>query len=104
MKVGLANVRPSASVLVIGCLGFLIWAAVAALWSSTANAVPAAPGEITLEQPDGTTIEARLFGDEFNNGFETTEGYTIVLNPETEAYEYAEEDVEGELQPSGTRA
>jgi M6 family metalloprotease-like protein len=104
MKVGLANVRPSASVLVIGCLGFLIWAAVAVLWSSTANAVPAAPGEITLEQPDGTTIEARLFGDEFNNGFETTEGYTIVRNPETEAYEYAEEDAEGELQPSGTSA
>ena len=43
------------------------------------EASPAAPVEFELIQPDGTTIfTAHQWGDEWNNGVETLEGYTII--------------------------
>jgi M6 family metalloprotease-like protein len=41
-------------------------------------AAPAAPIDQTLTQPDGTTFTARQWGDEWQNGFETISGYTIL--------------------------
>ena len=99
-----AKVSLSGSVLAIFCLGLLIWVATAALWSSSANAVPAAPVEITLEQPNGEAFKAKQFGDEFDNGLETAKDYTVVRNPQTKAYEYAKKGAGGELEPSGKRA
>ena len=42
------------------------------------SASPAAPIDLTLTQPDGSTFTARQWGDEWSNGFETIEGYTIL--------------------------
>ena len=49
------------------------------LFTGRAEASPAAPIEFTLTQPDGkTSFLARQWGDEWNNGVETSEGYSIV--------------------------
>ena len=46
-----------------------------------AQAKPARRGIIHLEQPDGTTIEARLFGDAFYHYYTTADGqYQLTLN------------------------
>ena len=86
-----------------GCLSLLVWVAAATLWSATANAVPAAPGTFELKQPGGKTFTARLFGDEWNNGVETREGFTIVRNREIGAWEYAVKGPRGGLEPSGKK-
>jgi M6 family metalloprotease-like protein len=41
-------------------------------------AIPAPPDEHTLTQPDGTSFNATQWGAEYNHGWETTKGYTIV--------------------------
>lgn len=43
--------------------------------AATAKAVPAYPGWQTKTQPDGTTIEVRLVGDEYYHYWETRDGY-----------------------------
>ncbi|MFI3297049.1 MAG: M6 family metalloprotease domain-containing protein [bacterium] len=43
-------------------------------------AVPAKPGAIEIVQPDGTTLEILLFGDENFNYVTTTDGYLIKQN------------------------
>jgi M6 family metalloprotease-like protein len=91
----------SIRVVSLGCLSFLLWVALATLWSSTADAAPAAPIEITLKQPGGETFPAQQFGDEWNNGFETPSGFTIVRDSETGTWEYAVEGPRGGLEPSG---
>jgi M6 family metalloprotease-like protein len=43
------------------------------------EASPAAPIDIPITQPDGkTTFIARQWGDEWNHGFETAEGFSII--------------------------
>ena len=59
-------------------LGALFALFLAAGLVTTALAAPAAPIDITLTQPDGSTFIARQWGDEWSNGFETLEGYTII--------------------------
>lgn len=71
--------------------------------ASVALAVPAAPMVRTLSNPDGTTIQARQWGDEWYHGWETLEGYTIVKD-ELGFWCYAEPDVERGLVPSPVRA
>ena len=41
-------------------------------------AAPAAPIDVILTQPDGATFTARQWGDEWLNGYETAEGYTVL--------------------------
>jgi M6 family metalloprotease-like protein len=49
------------------------------LFTGRAEASPAAPLDIPLTQPDGTTtFVAFQWGDEWNHGYETAEGYTIL--------------------------
>ena len=95
----------SIRVVALGCLSFLLWVAVATLWSSTADAAPAAPIEITLKQPGGKAFSAQPFGDEWNNGFETPSGFTIVRDRESAresgTWEYAVKGPRGGLEPSG---
>jgi len=43
-----------------------------------AHADPAIREPQWLEQPDGTRFQARLWGDEFSNGWDTLEGYSIL--------------------------
>jgi len=84
------------------------WAASAALWLALclaavpwAHAGPASPQPIQLAQPDGTTIQAVMRGDEFQGWMETADGYTIVKNPHSRFYEYAAQSLNGQLLPSG---
>jgi len=90
--------------LAIGCISLLVWVVVSALWSSSAGAAPAAPVEVTLEQPGGKTFAAKPWGDEWTNGFETTKGFTVVRSRESGAWEYAVEGPEGGLKASGEKA
>jgi len=56
--------------------------------------------KIVLEQPDGKSIIAYIYGDEYYRRIETEEGYTIVLNEKTGYIEFAVKK-EGWLIPSG---
>jgi M6 family metalloprotease-like protein len=66
----------------------------------TAHASPPNPSVIILVQPDGSTFEARIWGDEWLNGMETLEGYTIVRDPGTRFWVYAVRGPSGELVPA----
>lgn len=48
--------------------------AVAGVGTLVAEAIPARKGVLTIPQPDGTTIEARLHGDEFHHYYTTPDG------------------------------
>jgi len=50
---------------------------------------------IPYTQPDGTSIVLFGQGDEFYADFETLDGYTVVFNPQTKAYEYADLSADG---------
>jgi M6 family metalloprotease-like protein/uncharacterized repeat protein (TIGR02543 family) len=54
-------------------------------------AAPYGPEGMPIEwtQPDGTKLELRVFGDEFYGRTETLDGYTVVFDPATEAYQFA---------------
>ena len=50
----------------------------AGMFFDSVSAAPAAPIEHPLFQPDGSSFRARQWGDEWSNGFETMDGYTIL--------------------------
>jgi M6 family metalloprotease-like protein len=77
-------------------------AGVAALvLASSALATPADPNVVkTLRQPDGTTIQVHLWGDEFIHGYETLGGYTLAYDAKDKTWKYAERDARGRLKPS----
>ena len=75
----------------------LLWAV---LFTSPAFAVPAAPTTHALTQPDGWTFDARQWGDEWNHGWETTEGYTILRDEASRYWVYAVRDDTGKLMKS----
>jgi M6 family metalloprotease-like protein len=51
--------------------------------------------KIPFTQPDGTEIELWGEGDEFYAVFETLDGYTVVFDPQTKAYHYAQRSADG---------
>lgn len=61
-----------------------------------AGAAPADPRVRPLVQPDGTTFPARLWGDEYLNGFETSAGYTVVRDADGR-WAFARADAGGDL-------
>lgn len=65
--------------------------------------VPAYPGPITVTQPDGSSLEIRLFGDEYHHIAKTPDGYTLLRN-KADVYEYAKLDNSGDLVLSGVAA
>lgn len=67
--------------------------------ASPVQAGPPAPVNTPLSQPDGSTIQARQWGDEWQHGYETLDGYTIVPDPSTQLWVYAQE-VDGALVPA----
>ncbi len=80
---------------------FLLTMLVIALASLTA--IPATPNPISYRQPDGSTLEMNLRGDEFVNWGETLDGYTILSNQD--GYKvYAELDENGNIYPGNVRA
>lgn len=73
------------------------------LGSAVAHASPAAPGERTFTQPDGTMITLTAWGDEFLSGYETLDGHTVLRTSEDAFFEYAERGADGRLVASGHR-
>lgn len=46
------------------------------------KAVPAHPGTSKIQQPDGTYVAIRLYGDEWQHYHATSDGYTVIQNPQ----------------------
>lgn len=65
--------------------------------------VPAYPGLITAEQPDGTTISFYLHGDEHFSYATTEDGYLLMRNAEG-VFEYARFDNDVRLMSTGIKA
>jgi M6 family metalloprotease-like protein len=65
----------------------------------SALAMPARNTVVTMKQPDGTSIKARLFGDEWYHFTETEDGYTIVKD-QNGWWRYAQLDETGTFKPS----
>jgi len=58
---------------------------------------------LTLQQPDGTLVQARAFGDEFYVRLESLDGYTLTQHPVTRRIEYARLDATAKaFEPTGT--
>ena len=52
------------------------------MFGQSPSRVPATPYPIKVAQPNGDTITIRLFGDERQHYFTSTDGYVIVKNAE----------------------
>lgn len=63
-------------------------------------AVPAYKNTIELNQPDGSKINVRLFGDEFYHWYEDLQGYTIMEDVTSKNWVYAEKSSNGSLVPT----
>jgi M6 family metalloprotease-like protein len=61
---------------------------------------PARDTPFVLRQPDGTPFVARQFGDEWMNGTETTDGYTIIKDARSGVWTYADVTQAGKLAAS----
>ena len=60
--------------------------------------------EFTFTQPDGSALWVRGWGDQHQAVFETLNGFTVVQDPVTGYYEYADVTPDGEdLLPTGAR-
>jgi M6 family metalloprotease-like protein len=79
----------------------LAFAAVLVL-GGRASAVPAAPIESRISQPDGETFEARPWGDEHANGYETRSGHAVVKGGKGVWY-YAQRGGDDKLHPTSRR-
>jgi len=65
--------------------------------ANNAGAVPAAPGVRLLTQADGSTIQARQWGDERVHGWETVSGFAIVRDSISGNWVYASVATDGSL-------
>lgn len=79
-------------------LGLLSVLALSAILVLDVSATPAAPIEHELTQPDGSTFQAWQWGDEWSNGYETLDGYTIIQD-EFGWWVYAKIGDDGHLMP-----
>ena len=77
---------------------FLILTAVWVLCVGTTNAVPAHPGTVKVQQPDGTTVTLRLVGDEWRHMQTTLDGYSVVRD--ARGFMVYAEKKDGKLQPT----
>ncbi len=66
-----------------------------------AHAVIANPVPVTVTQPDGSRVTLSLQGDEYFSYTTTSQGFTVVKNLKTDAWEYARVSETGELIPTG---
>ncbi len=65
-----------------------------------ANAMPACPEPVKMQQPNGQNIQVYLRGDEFLHWNEDVNGFTILKDSKTASWVYAAKDVAGNLVPS----
>lgn len=68
-----------------------------ALLPGVCRAVPAIPEPVELSQPDGAKVRIALKGDEFHHWHEDDKGYTVLKDPATRNWVYAEKDASGTL-------
>jgi len=81
----------------------LLVIALLSIWpAGVVLADPVAPIEVRLTQPDGTTLGVMPFGDEWYNGYEY-QGYTILLDPTSNYWVYAQSTKSGQLVPGPWR-
>jgi M6 family metalloprotease-like protein len=66
----------------------------------TIHAAPLYDMPIIVTQPDGTSLQLFASGDEFYNWLHDKAGYTVVRDPSTEYYVYADL-LDGQLVPTG---
>ncbi len=52
------------------------------LFPTASFAVPANPSTTQLQQPNGSLLDVRIVGDEWNNRIETTDGFTVGKAPD----------------------
>jgi M6 family metalloprotease-like protein len=69
------------------------------LTTKPAHAAPLDNFPVTVTQPDGTELNLFVSGDEFYNWLHDAQGYTIIQDPDTGYYVYADL-VNGELVPT----
>lgn len=69
------------------------------LWFVTSTAAPARRNIITITQPDGTTLEIRMIGNELCHYTETTDGIMIAQD-RSGIWHYAIEQSDGTIAPS----
>jgi M6 family metalloprotease-like protein len=81
--------KPVHKILTSALLTFLI----SLLLIQSAYCVPALNSIQQLEQPDGTTFAAKLWGDETGHGWETVDGYSVIKDPATKIWHYARTDL-----------
>jgi M6 family metalloprotease-like protein len=83
---------------------FIFGSMILILTATTCFAMPAAPDPFDIHQSDGSTVRARLKGDEFQNWTESDDtGHTIIRNPASNSWEYAEQLPDGSLRPNGQK-
>jgi M6 family metalloprotease-like protein len=83
-------VNPS-GILAIPSWALLILAVGVAMFAGQAAMAVPVFGEVrTLPQPDGSPVELRIWGDEYYGVTETLDGYTVVRDPETFFFCYAD--------------
>ncbi len=67
-----------------------VWvAALVVLAATAASGAPLRGEVVTFRQPDGTTVDLRVWGDEFYAVGETMDGYTVVRDENTGLMSYA---------------
>jgi M6 family metalloprotease-like protein len=71
------------------------------LISGEAYAGPVLKTDVVLEQVNGSKFTARPYGDEWHNGYETKDGYTILFDKQTGNWSYADRAADGSLVATG---
>ncbi len=86
-------------------LRFLVAFAAAHLPAMSASAAPVSGEQFSLRQPDGATVDVRIWGDEYYRVVESLDGYTLVKDPATGVVCYAKLSEDGHaLASTGIRA
>ncbi|HEA26005.1 MAG TPA: M6 family metalloprotease domain-containing protein [Ectothiorhodospiraceae bacterium] len=79
-------------------------AVIGVLISHSTFAVPALTKSHMLYQPDGTSFQARQWGDEWSHGWQTLTGHTLIRNKASNTWYYADKDASGRLIATTIRA
>ncbi|KAG7359169.1 M6 family metalloprotease domain containing protein [Nitzschia inconspicua] len=67
----------------------------------TTSAMLASPEPFFEEQPNGQVVQLQLHGDTYDSWMTDMDGYTVLRDPSSGSFFYAEDDGHGGLQPSG---
>lgn len=89
----------------VGRFGVALAAGLLLSATPAALAAPADPNVVeTLRQPDDPDLRVTIWGDEFQHGYETTDGYTVEYSQSDDEWKYAERAPDGELRASEVTA